>query len=104
MSFGMVVTLRVHEGCDADFMAAISELASVVAATEPGTKLYRPLQVRGEPGTYVIMELYDTEADHDAHLDNPEARPYFAQLSEFIAERTSVLSLDPLPVSPAVCG
>ncbi|HKR92820.1 putative quinol monooxygenase [Novosphingobium sp.] len=95
MTFGMVVMLRVHEGRDADFMATISELASVVAATEPGTRLYLPMQVRDAPGSYVIMELYDREADHDSHMENPQARPYFARLNELIAERTNVLNLDP---------
>ena len=96
MTFGMVVILRVHEERDAEFMAAIGELASVVAATEAGTRLYLPMQLRDEPGAYVIMELYDREADHDRHMENPQVLPYFARLNALIADRTDVLYLDPL--------
>ena len=101
MTFGMVVTLRVREGCDAEFRSTMSELASVVAASEPETTIYLPLKVRGQPDTYLVMELYETEAAHDAHMQNPWARPYFDRLSPLIAERTSVLSLDPFGELPA---
>lgn len=96
MAFGMVVKVRVESDRESDFRSAISELAAHVAATEPGTRLYLPLQVRHEPGAYVVIELYESEADHDRHLENVRALPLFSQLNELIAERSNVLSLDPI--------
>ena len=94
MTFGMVVTLRVREGRDAEYRAAMTELASIVAATEPDTLVYAPLEVRGQARVYVIIELYRTEAAHESHLQNIRGHACFTRLADFIAERTSVLSLD----------
>ncbi|HKR87851.1 MAG TPA: antibiotic biosynthesis monooxygenase [Phenylobacterium sp.] len=100
MNFGMVVTLRVREGREAEYRAAMTELASFVAATEPDTLLYAPFQTRGQMGIYVVLELYRSEAAHKAHLQNIQGLACFARLAELIAERTCVLSLDPLGDTP----
>ena len=102
MTFGMVVTLRVRPGFDAEFCATMSELAAVVCASEPDTRVYLPLKVRDQPDTYVVMEFYESEAAHDVHLRNPCAQPYFARLADLIAERISVLSLDPIDKLPVM--
>lgn len=96
MNFGMVVTLRVREGREAEYCAAMSELASIVAATEPDTLLYAPFKARGHIGIYVIVELFRSEAAHKAHLQNIQGHACFTRLTDLIAERTCVLSLDPL--------
>lgn len=103
MTFGMLVTLRVRPGCDAEFCATMSELAALVQASEPNTRVYLPLKVRDQPETYLVMEVYESEAAHDVHLRSPFAQPYFARLADLIAERTSVLSLDPID-KPHVMG
>lgn len=77
-----------------------AELASFVAATEPDTLLYAPFQTRGQMGIYVVLELYRSEAAHKAHLQNIQGLACFARLAELIAERTCVLSLDPLGDTP----
>lgn len=79
----------------------MKELASIVAATEPDTLLYAPFEARGQMGIYVILELYRSEAAHKVHLQNIQGLACFKRLADLIAERTFVLSLDPLAAMPA---
>jgi quinol monooxygenase YgiN len=71
---GLVVTLKVKPGSEADFEAAMKELIPQVRANEPGCGLYALAKDPKEPGVYVMMEQYADQAALDAHGKTP----YFA--------------------------
>ncbi len=61
----VIAKLKVAAGKEAPFEAAMSNLAAQVRAKEPGNHLYS--LCRDEDGNYLMLELYDSEADIDAH-------------------------------------
>jgi len=60
---GVIATLTVAEGKNAEFEAIFTELAKQVRANEPGNVAYQLTKSRGNPQVYKVLELY---ADQDA--------------------------------------
>ena len=60
---GVVATLKVAEGKNAEFEAIFTDLASQVRANEPGNLAYALTKSRTDPQIYKVLELY---ADQDA--------------------------------------
>lgn len=92
---GYVATFAVKEGSEAEFEAAIAELAETVNRVEPGVVLYAPF--RGQDGTYYMMERYVDEAARKAHASSDEVQALFPALGPLMAGAADVQ-----PVS-AVC-
>jgi quinol monooxygenase YgiN len=67
MSIGVVATLKVQEGKEAEFESVFGELAKAVRANEPGNTLYSVFRSRKEPNTFVVMEVYENEDALKAH-------------------------------------
>ena len=67
MAIGVVATLKVQDGKQADFEAVFRDLAAQVRANEPGNKLYQVCKSKADPTTYVVMELYENEDALKAH-------------------------------------
>jgi len=63
MAVGMIATLRVNDGKQADFEAAFAKMQDAVKADEPGCLLYTLCRDREDDTTYRVMEQY---ADDDA--------------------------------------
>ena len=63
MTIGVVATLIVAPGKNADFEAVFAALAAQVKANEPGCLSYALTKSRTDPQTYKVLELY---ADQDA--------------------------------------
>ena len=61
----VIAKLNVAEGKEAPFEAAMSNLAEQVRANEAGNHLYT--LCKDDDGNYVVLELYDTEEDIEAH-------------------------------------
>lgn len=55
---GVVATLRVREGKEAEFEAVFADLTAKVKANEPGCLLYQLTRSRDEAGAYKVMEMY----------------------------------------------
>jgi quinol monooxygenase YgiN len=64
---GLVVTLKVKDGTQAAFEAAMEELIPQVRANEPGCLLYSMTRKKGSATEYVMMEQYRSQADIDHH-------------------------------------
>ena len=92
---GYVATFAVKEGSEAEFEAAIANLAKTVNRVEPGVVLYAPF--KGQDGTYYMMERYVDEAAREAHASSEEVRALFPALGPLMAGAADVR-----PVS-AVC-
>ena len=61
----VIARLHVAEGKEAAFEAHMSNLIDQVRANEPGNQMYS--MCRDEDGNYLMLELYDTQQDLDAH-------------------------------------
>ena len=64
---GVIATLTVAEGKNADFEAAFSELMAAVRANEPGNEFYSVFQSKENPREYKVLERYVDQAALDAH-------------------------------------
>ena len=73
MTIGVIATLIVAEGKNAEFEAVFAALAAQVRANEPGNLAYALTRSRTDPQTYKVLELY---ADQDA-LTHPGGTDYF---------------------------
>lgn len=74
MAIGLVVTLKVKDGMQQAFEAAMAELIPAVRANEPNTLFYSMTRKQGSATEYVMMEQYTDDAAVKAH----EATPHFA--------------------------
>jgi quinol monooxygenase YgiN len=64
---GVIATLTVAEGKNAEFEAVFSELAASVRANEPGNEFYSLTQSKTNPQVYRVLERYVDQTALDAH-------------------------------------
>lgn len=83
-AIGVIATIRVQPGKEADFEAAFAELAAAVNADEPGNSYYRLFHA-GEAGTYKVLECYDDEAAVEAHRASTHFREVGARFGPWLA-------------------
>jgi quinol monooxygenase YgiN len=67
MAIGVVATLKVQDGKQAEFEAVFRDLMAQVKANEPGNQLYQVCKSKADPTTYVVMEIYADDAALKAH-------------------------------------
>lgn len=60
---GIVATIKVQDGKNAEFEKVFLDMAAKVKANEPGCLLYQLTRSKSDPNTYKVLELY---ADADA--------------------------------------
>ena len=58
MAIGIVATLEIKPGSNAEFEAIFTELAELVRANEPGNHFYALHRSRDSETTYVVLEQY----------------------------------------------
>jgi quinol monooxygenase YgiN len=78
-AIGVIATLRVQPGKEAEFEAVFAELAPAVAANEPGNSYYRLFRT-DDAGVYKVMECYDDAAAVEAHRASDHFRTLGAKL------------------------
>lgn len=66
-AIGVIATLTVAEGKNAEFEAAFAELSAAVNANEPGNEFYSLTRSRTNPQVYKVLERYTDQAAVDAH-------------------------------------
>ena len=67
----MIVTFKVQPGQEAVFEDRIKTHQALVKENEPGNHLYQLTKKRDQPGVYVMLEMYDSEADFEQHQKMP---------------------------------
>ncbi len=67
MTVGIVATIKVAEGKNAEFEGVFTALAKQVRANEPGCLMYQLTKSRSDPNTYKVLELYKDQAAVDHH-------------------------------------
>ena len=91
---GVVATLKVREGKNAEFEAVFKDLAAQVRANEKGNLAYALTRSRTDPNTYKVLELY---ADQDALSAHGKTEHFVAagpKLGPCLAGRPEIEYLD----------
>ena len=65
-AIGIIATLRVQPGKEAEFEGVFAQLAPAVHANEPGNSYYKLFRT-SEAGVYKVFECYDDDAAVEAH-------------------------------------
>lgn len=94
MAVGVVATLKVREGKEADFESVFIELAKAVRANEPGNRLYQVCRSRKDKQTYVVMEIYESDEALKAHGASEHFRTIGARLGPTLDGRPDIHYLD----------
>lgn len=64
---GVVVTLEIQDGKQAEFEGAFKDLMAKVKANEPGATTYQLYKSQKSATTYTVMEEYASKDAFDAH-------------------------------------
>lgn len=67
MAIGVIATLKIQEGKNAEFEAAFQALAEQVNAKEEGCVFYALHRSKSDSQEYKVLEQYASEADLAAH-------------------------------------
>jgi len=67
MAIGVIATLTIQEGKNAEFEQAFGGLAAKVNAQESGCVFYALHRSKSDPQEYKVLEQYATQADLAAH-------------------------------------
>src|SRR3546814_8773775 len=91
-AIGIIATLRVQPGKEAQFEDVFAELTPAVHANEPGNSYYRLFRT-DEAGVYKVMECYADDAAVEAHRASDHFRTLGAKLGPCLRseEHTSEL-------------
>ena len=94
MTIGVIATLTVQEGKNAEFEAAFSELVAKVAANEPGCNFYQIHRSRHDPQVYKVLEQYADKASFDAHGASDHFREIGKRLAPCMASAPDIELVD----------
>lgn len=95
MTLGIVATLKVKPGKEAEFEAVFLELQTHVKKSEPGALQYELFKSK-TPSTYIVMEQYKTEADLAAHRTTPHMAAAGPKLGAVLDGRPGIEMLEKL--------
>jgi quinol monooxygenase YgiN len=94
MAIGVIATLKIQDGKNAEAEAAFTALAEQVRANEPGNRLYQLVKSRTDASTYVVMEIYDDQAAVEAHRKSDHFRAAGPKLGAVLAGAPDVQLYD----------
>lgn len=90
----VIAKLTAKPGHEDALGQALVDGSQKVLAGEPGCKLYSVTRSRTETGVYKLMELYESQADLDAHRDTPHFQGIRDALAEHLGGAPEVEFLD----------
>ena len=67
MTIGVIATLTVAEGKNAEFEEIFAELVTLVNTNETGCNFYQIHRSRKDPQVYVVLEQYADQESFDDH-------------------------------------
>jgi len=91
---GIVATLKIQEGKNAEFEAAFKEAMAAVRANEPGNLFYELVKSRTDPTTYKVLEGYKDEAAIAAHRESAHFKALGPKIGGVMAGRPEVELFD----------
>ena len=94
MTIGIVATLKVQDGKQAEFEAVFRDLAEKVRANEPGNLCYQLTKSRADATVYKVLELYKDQDALTKHGQTDYFRAAGAQMGPCMAGRPDIEMLD----------
>lgn len=94
MSIGIVATIKVQEGKNAEFEAVFKDLAAQVRANEKGNLFYVLTKSRTDPNTYKVLEGYADQDALAAHGQSDHFKAAGPKMGPCLAGRPEVEYLD----------
>ena len=94
MAIGVVATIKIQPGKNAEFEAVAKELMAAVHANESGNKFYNFCKSKADANTYVVMEMYADQAALEAHGKSDHFRSIGPKMGPFMAGRPDVQYFD----------
>ncbi len=91
---GVIATLTVAEGKNAEFEAVFAELSATVNANEPGNEFYSLTRSKANPQIYKVLERYVDQAALDAHGKTDYFRAAGPKLAPCLAAAPDIEYLD----------
>jgi len=91
---GVIATLKVQDGKNAEFEGVLGALAEQVRANEKGNLAYALTKSRSDPNTYKVLELYADQAALDHHGQTEYFRAAGPKLGPCLAGRPEIEYLD----------
>ena len=70
----MIAHMRVRAENAAAYEALMDEVTAATLKHEPGVRYYAWSKSASEPGTYVVVEVYESAEVHAAHMASPWVR------------------------------
>jgi quinol monooxygenase YgiN len=93
-AIGVIATLTVAEGKNAEFEAVFAELSAAVNANEPGCEFYSLTRSKANPQVYKVLERYVDQAALDAHGKTDYFRAAGPKLAPCLAAAPDIEYLD----------
>lgn len=94
MTIGIVATIKVQEGKNAEFEEVFNALAAQVRANEKGNLFYVLTKSRTDPSTYKVLEAYTDQDALTAHGQTEYFKAAGPKMGPFLAGRPDVEYLD----------
>lgn len=94
MAIGLLATITVLEGKNADFEAAFLDLTEQVRANEPGNIFYALHRSPSDPQVYKVMEQYESPEALDSHGKADYFREANKKLGGLVAGAPEIEILD----------
>jgi quinol monooxygenase YgiN len=91
---GVVATLKVQDGKNAEFEEIFRELAAKVRANEAGNVCYQLTKSRSDPSTYKVLELYKDQDALTSHGQTEYYRELGRKMGPCMAGRPEIEMLD----------
>ena len=91
---GVVATLKVQDGKQAEFEAIFTDLSKQVRANEPGNIAYQLTKSRTDPTVYKVLELYKDEDALKAHGGTDYFKAAGAKMGPCMGGRPEIEYLD----------
>jgi quinol monooxygenase YgiN len=94
MTIGIVATIKVQEGKNAEFEEVFTALAAQVRANEKGNLAYQLTKSRTDPNTYKVLELYTDQDAVTLHGQTEYFKAAGPKMGPCLAGRPEVELLD----------
>ncbi len=91
---GVVATIQVKQGQEAEFEQVFKEMTAQVKAHEPGNLMYQLTRSRADPLTYKVLEMYADDDALKAHSSSDHYKAGGRKLRDLVAAPPAVEVLD----------